>query len=155
MKIIDVENNNRTKRITISTKNGDLILPYAKLRLIPNKDNRISEIFVDPELANRAITYLLEDGQEDSVHMDAFLEFEQDPDHTRDMALHNMTLDALEKFEESDYTKSDLAQMLKTSRSQVNRLLDPSNYDKSLDEVLRLIGALGFEVSFKTKKKAA
>jgi predicted XRE-type DNA-binding protein len=153
--IKDVEANHRRKRITITTKKGDLFLPFNKLRLIPVNDNKVVDIYVDPELAKRAITYVLEDGTEDSIHLDAFLEFHNDPDFTKNTHLHKLTVKANEAFKDSGLSKTDVSTLLGTSRSQLDRLLDTANYKKSIDDVIRLLDVLGYEMEIEFKKKAS
>lgn len=155
MIIKDVQISYRKKRVTILTKNGELFLPFHKLRVPPATDNKAVDIFVDKELAKRAISYVLEDGRGDSVHLDAFLEFNHDPEYDKSIHLHKLTVKANEAFHKSALSKTDIAQRLETSRSQLDRILDTSNYKKSIDEVLKLLNVLGFKLEIKVRKKAS
>ena len=57
----------------------------------------------------------------------------RDPDYVRDMLLHRIRA---------------LARRLETSPAQIYRILDQTKYDKFIDQVVRLIIALGGEVDF-------
>src|SRR3990170_2468119 len=134
MKIKSVIVNTRKKTIEIETPKGILSLPFAKLRVRPTPHNRLARIYVDPELGRRAVTYRLASGQEDSVHIDAFLDYNRDPEFL---------------------SKHEVVRRLKTSPSQLYRLLDSTNYRKSIDEMLRLLSVLGYTVEWSVIKQAA
>ncbi|MEN9724240.1 MAG: hypothetical protein RJB38_2226 [Pseudomonadota bacterium] len=155
MKIRQVTINNRKKAIVIETAKGQLSLPFSKLTLKPTAKDKIKTAYVDSELDNRAITYALDSGKEDSVHLDAFLDYNRDPDFLRELTLHNLTVDALKLLKAAGLSKQELIRRLKTSPSQLYRLLDPANYQKSVDEMLRLIAVLGYRVEVKISKEAA
>ena len=155
MKITDVRVNNRRKSIEIGTRKGVLSLPFAKLRVKPTAHARITEIYVDPELGRRAITYRLASGQEDSVHMDAFLDYNRDPDFLRKIMLHKLTLEAVKAMKASGLSKQEVIRRLKTSPSQLYRLLDPANQRKSMDEMLRLFSVLGINIQWSVVGRAA
>jgi len=155
MKIKSVTVNNRKKAIEIDTGKGVLGLPFAKLRVRPSAHNRIAEIYVDPELGRRAVTYRLASGAEDSVHIDAFLDYNRDPEFLRRIALHQLSLQAVKAIKASHLSKHEVVRRLKTSPSQLYRLLDPTNHRKSIDEMLRLLTVLGCKVEWSIVKQAA
>ncbi len=155
MKITGVRVNKRKKTIEVETRKGILSLPFAKLRLKPTPRNTIAEIYVDPELGKRAITYRLSSGQEDSVHLDAFLDYAEDPDFLRKITLHKLTLEARKALKASGLSKQEVTRRLKTSPSQLYRLLDSSNYRKSVDEMLRLLSVLGLTIEWNIIRRAA
>jgi hypothetical protein len=63
--------------------------------------------------------------------------------------LHKLTVGALKLVKQSGLSKHELTRRLKTSPSQLYRLLDPTNYRKSMDEMLRLLAALGYRLDVK------
>lgn len=152
MKIRDVSINNRKKCIEIETAKGSYSLPFSRLRLIPTFSNKIANIFVDPELARECITYTLESGVEDSVPLDAFLDYNREPEYMRKATLHNLTIQALELADNSKLSKREIARKLKTSPAQLYRLLDTANYAKTIDTMLKLISSLGYDFEIKLKK---
>ena len=133
MKIKSVGANNRKKAIEIETAKGHLAIPFSRLELKPTLKNGITDIYVDKELASRAVTYVLASGDEASVHLDAFLDYNKDPDFLRNAALHQLTVEAVKLMKKSNLSKQEVIRRLKTSPSQLYRLLDPANYSKSLD----------------------
>lgn len=155
MKIQKVLVNQRKKTLEITTEKGSFGLPFSRLPLKPSARAKIKTAYVDSELANRAITYVLISGKEESVHLDAFLDYNRDPDFLRNITLHKLTIDALRLVRKSGLSKHELIRRLKTSPSQLYRLLDPSNYKKSVDEMLRLLAILGYRVDMKLVKEAA
>lgn len=155
MKIREVKINNSKKTIDIKTSKGQYSLPFTKLENRPSIKNRISKIFVDKELANKAVTYILESGAEESIHLDAFLDYNRDPDYWRELTLHQLTVDAIRLIKASGLSKNEIVRRLKTSPSQLYRLLDPTNYKKSIDEMFRLIAVLGHRAEIHLIKEAA
>jgi hypothetical protein len=155
MKIKNVIVNNRRKSVEIETRKGALSLPFTKLRVKPTRHNKIIEIYVDPELGRRAISYRLASGQQDSVHVDAFLDYNKDPEFLREITLHKLSVEAVKAMKASGLSKQEVIRRLKTSPSQLYRLLDPSNNRKSIDEMLRLLSVLGYRVEWSVVKQAA
>ncbi len=155
MKIKSVETNNRKKAIEIETSNGRLTLPFSRLELKPSSKNGITNIYVDKELASNAVTYVLASGDEASVHIDAFLDYNKDPELLRNAALHQLTIEAIKLMKKSSLSKQEVIRRLKTSPSQLYRLLDTANYSKSIDEMLRLVSVLGYRVEWSIVKEVA
>jgi len=55
----------------------------------------------------------------------------------------------------SHLSKHEVVRRLKISPSQLYRLLDPTNYRKSIDEMLRLLTVLGCKVEWSIVQQAA
>jgi hypothetical protein len=102
MKISKVSLNHRKKTICLETRKGVLEYPFAKLDIRPTAKNKIKEIFVDPDLGNEGVTYFLESGRENSLHLDAFLEYNKDPDYLRMIFLFELTI---RRIKRSRWTK--------------------------------------------------
>ena len=135
--------NTRKKFIEISTKEKSYTLPFALLRLKPTSANPIVDIYVDSELGNEGITYSVKSGEEDSLHLDDFLEYHRDPDYVRRDLLYKLSLEAQKAVTDAEISISELARRLETSRAQINRLLEPSNYQKTIDQVMKVLSVLG------------
>jgi hypothetical protein len=146
VKINDVRANNRKKAFEIQTESKTLIFPYVLLRQRPNPKNRIVEAFPDPDLGMEGFTYRLADGTGDTVHIDAVLEYNQDPDYLNELLLHRLTLEAQKAVEVSSLSKRELIRRLGTSASQFYRLLDPANSKKSVGQMLALLHLVGQDV---------
>jgi plasmid maintenance system antidote protein VapI len=73
----------------------------------------------------------------------------------RDLLLYRLTIEAQERVETSSLSKRELARRLKTSLTQIYRLLDQKNYRKTVDQVLRLLRVLDCDVDFVVKARSA
>lgn len=146
MKIKSVTASNHRKVIVIDTKQGEMVLPYTRLRLRPSADDGLTKIYVDPELANESVTYVLESGKEDSVPLDAFLDYNRDPDYVRRMAIYTLSITAADAFEKTDLSKREIARRLNTSPAQLYRLVDTANYRKTVDQLIKLLAVLRYTV---------
>jgi hypothetical protein len=146
VKIKTVTANNRKKAFEVSTTSETYLFPYALLPVRPDGANRVAEVFPDEELGYEAFTYRLADGQEDTIHLDAVLEYNRDPTYLKDLLLHRLTVEAQRAVESSDLSKRELIRALGTSASQFYRLLDPTNHKKSVGQMLALLHLLGREV---------
>ncbi len=129
--------------------------PYAKCEPRPSGSDPVVEVFVDPELGNEGFTFTLRSGAEGSVHGDQVLDFNKDPSYVRDMLVYRLTLAAQERVAESPLSKRELSRRLGTSPAQLYRLLDQTNYAKSVDQLLRLLTILDCEVDLVIHAKSA
>jgi hypothetical protein len=153
MKIRKVTHNNRKKAFQVVTYSKSYLFPYAKLEVRPSRENPIKNLYVDKELANEAFTYELESGDEGTVHIDHVLEYNRDPRYMRDLLLYKLTLAAQEGVKRSAVSKRELIRRLGTSPAQFYRLLDQTNYQKSLDKLMSLLHILDCEVDLVVKTK--
>jgi hypothetical protein len=101
VKIREVVANNRRHLFEVKTAQGTMVFPYAKTEPAPSPDDRIVEVYVDPDLGREGFTYRLESGLEGSVHVDAVLEYNEDPSYMADLTLYRLTTEARERFESS------------------------------------------------------
>jgi hypothetical protein len=152
MKIKNVFANNRKKAFELDVDRKHLIFPYAQLRLKPDTNNRVADVKVDSELGNEAFTYRLENGDEDSIHSDQVLEYNKDPNYLRDMLLYKLTLEAQKRLITSSLSHREIVRRLGTSVSQLYRLLDQTNYKKSIDQMLSLLTVLNCDVDLILKQ---
>ena len=155
MKIKKVRQNNRRKAFEVVTRQQTYLFPYAKLEVQPSVTDRIIEVCVDRELGNEAFTYRLESGGEGSVHIDHVLEYNQDPHLLRDLLLYKLTLEVQKRVAESPLSKREIIRRLGTSATQFYRLLDQTNYKKSVGQMLSLLAILDCEVDLVVREKAA
>lgn len=150
----------RKKCFTISLSNKKTYsLPFSWIEseVRPTVENKIIKAYIDPELANQCLTYVLSSDPNDEhpIHIDNFLYYNKEPHFMRDMCLYQLSCEAKDLFKKSDLSKNEITRRLKTSPSQLSRLLDQTNYKKSVDEMLRLISVLGYTVELKIKKAKA
>lgn len=146
MKIKKVTANNRKKAFEVATHGQGYVFPYAKLEILPSRENPIANVYVDKELDNEAFTYVLRSGEEGTVHIDHVLEYNRDPRYMRDLLLYKLTLVAQERVKSSALSKRELIRRLGTSPAQFYRLLDQTDYRKSIDQLMALLHILDCEV---------
>ena len=146
MKIKKVTANNRKKAFEVATHGKDHVFPYAKLEFPPTPDNRIACVYVDRELDREAFTYELESGDQGTVHIDHVLEYNRDPRYMRDLLLYKLTLFAQEQVKASSLSKREIIRRLGTSPAQFYRLLDQTDYKKSIDQLMALLSVLDCDV---------
>ena len=98
MKIRSVIVNQRKAQLEVVVANGTVFpLPFSQLSPRPTSANRVRDAYPDKELAKEALTYVLESGAEGSVHIDAVLEYNQDPHTMSELLLHQLTVHASSK----------------------------------------------------------
>lgn len=155
MKIKSVAANGRRRAFKIYVRSRIYWFPYAKCEPRPFGTDPVVHVLVDPELANEAFTFRLKSGAEGAVHLDQVLDYNKDPAYVRDMLVYKLTLAAQKRVAESPLSKRELIRRLRTSPAQLYRLLDQTNYTKSVDQMLRLLGVLDCEVDIVVHAKSA
>jgi hypothetical protein len=155
VKIKSVAFNNRKKGFEVRTSRASLWFPYAKLEIRPTSDDPVVRASGDPELGREAFTYGLASGKEGTVHVEQVLEYNQDPDYLRDLLLYRLTLEAQKRVARSRLSRREIIRRLGTSAAQFYRLLDQTNYRKSIDKVLSLLHVLDCKVELVVRAKSA
>jgi Cro/C1-type HTH DNA-binding domain len=153
MKIHSVTQNNRRKAFQVKSSNRTYQLPYSKVDPQPNLSDPISRIFVDKDLGREGFTYVLASGKEGTVHSEQVLEYNQDPGYLRDALLYKLTLEAQKRVAASPLSKRELIRRLGTSATQFYRLLDQTNYRKSVDQLLSLLHVLDCDVDLQVRTR--
>ncbi len=155
MKIRAVRANNRRKVLEVRTSRAQFLYPFAKLDPRPSTNDPLVEVRVDKELASEAVTYRLASGREGAVHIEQVLEYNRDPDYLRDQLLYRLTLEAQKRLATSSLPRREIIRRLGTSATQFYRLLDQTNYTKSVDQLISLLQALDCEVDLRVRAKSA
>ncbi|HWW84486.1 MAG TPA: helix-turn-helix transcriptional regulator [Vicinamibacterales bacterium] len=155
MKIRSVTHNNRKKAFDVRTSTKRLVFPFSKADPTPTIQDPITKLFVDPEAGREAFTYVLHSGHSGTVHVEQVLEYNQDPSYLRDVLLYRLTLEAQKRIAESRLSKREIIRRLGTSAAQLYRLLDQTNYRKSVDQVLALLQVLNCDVDLVVRSKTA
>lgn len=154
MKIRELAINRKKKGFEIKTAKGDFFYPFAKLNPAPISENGIVEAWIDPDLGNEGITYRFASGDEGSLPLDAFLDYNSEPGYVREALLYQLTLEARKIMKTCGLSIREVARKLKTSPTQIYRLLDPANTSKTIDELHRVITNLGGEIELKMRLAA-
>ena len=146
MKIRAVAFNNRKKSFEVVTGSETLVFPYVKADPAPAPGDPVTQVRVDDELAREAFVFTVDSGRETTVHIEQVLEYNKDPAYLRDLLLYKLTLAAQRGVIATALSKREIIRRLGTSPAQLYRLLDQTNYRKSVDQVLHLLHVLDCDV---------
>ncbi len=155
MRIRSIRHNNRKKIFEIRTATKRLVFPFSKAEPPPTTQDPITRVFVDEEAGREAFTYVLHSGRTGTVHVEQVLEYNRDPTYLRDLLLYQLTLEAQKQVAKSPLSKREIIRRLGTSAAQLYRLLDQTNYRKSVDQVLALLQILNCDVDLVVRTKTA
>ena len=132
-----------------------LAFPYAKSEPAPSAADPVRRVFVDPEVGREGFTYELRSGRTGTVHVEQVLEYNEDPAHLRDLLLYKLTLEAHKRIETSPLSRREIVRRLGSSAAQLYRLLDQTNYRKSVDQLVALLRVLDCDVDLVVRAKTA
>jgi hypothetical protein len=155
MKIQAVAYNNRKRAFEVKAARKTLQFPYVKVDPQPSAIDPITRVFVDQELGREGFTYVLESGKEGTVHSEQVLEYNQDPNYLRDVLVYKLTIEAQKRVNASPLSKREMIRRLGTSATQFYRLLDQTNYSKSVDQLLTLLHVLDCDVDLLVREKTS
>jgi hypothetical protein len=156
MKIRKVSANNRKNEFLVVNRSGsEFSYPYSKVTPKPSTTDPIEELYVDKELGNEAFTFVLWSGKEGSIHIEQVLEYNEDPRYLADLLTYRLSVEAQKRLEDTELSRRQLAKRLKTSVPQLYRLLDPTNTNKSMNELVALLHILDCDVDLVVKGRAA
>jgi len=155
MKIRSVKLNNKKKIFEVKASTKAFSFPYVKATPASRADDPIIRVFVDKELDCEGMTFELASGKTGTVHIEQILEYNQDPNYLRDLLLYRLTLEAQKRVAESPLAKREIIRRLGTSATQLYRLLDQTNYQKSVDQLVSLLQVLDYDVDLVVRAKSA
>jgi hypothetical protein len=147
--------NNKRKGFEASASGKTYVFPYVKAKPSPTSDDPIIRVYVDKELGGEGFTYELQSGKTGTVHIEQVLEYNRDPNYLRDLMLYKLTVEAQRRIAESPLSKREVIRRLGTSATQLYRLLDQTNYKKSLDQLVSLLQLLECDVDLVVRAKSA
>ena len=154
----EIKPNYRRKGLEMTLREGkkmtEYFLPFAALgKTTPSSKNRFASILIDKELNEQGAFFTLEDGTQGSFPSDLVL-YHCDPSY--DWSPMNQIKAALKgKLGESKLSVRVLADALKTSPSQVVRLLEENRGSRQLLQLFQLAEMAGYQIEFRLKKKRA
>lgn len=147
MKIKSVVANNRSREFLIVNRAGnEFSYPYQRAVSPIKKNHQVRKAYVDPELAREGFTYILNTGEEGSIHIEQVLEFNKDPTYLATLLTYKLTIECIKKVDEAKISRRQLARQLNTSIPQLYRLLDPTNSSKSMQQLISLLSVLDCDV---------
>jgi hypothetical protein len=149
-----VEFNNRKKHFEVVTSKQSFQFPYAKTSPRPRAGNYVRRVFIDKQLGKEAFTYVLESGEEGTIHVDHVLEVNQEPEYMIGLLSYNLSLAVQKSIKNSAVSKREMIRRLETSPSQFYRLLDPNQSGKSISQKLAILHMLDCDVELIVKDKS-
>jgi hypothetical protein len=155
MKVRSVSANNRRKVFEVSLGSRVLPYPYSRTEPQPSASDPLRKIIIDPEVGREAFWYVLRSGARGYVHAEQILDYNQDPSYMRDQLLYRLTLEAQRRVKASPLSTREIVRRLGTSATQFYRLLDQTNYRKSLDQLLSLLQVLDCDVEVVVRDRGA
>lgn len=155
MKIRNVVANARRKVVELRAARRSFVYPFARLQPLPSVEDPIIDIRVDRELASEGFTYTLASGRHGTVHIEEVREYNKDPAYLRDRLLYALTLEAQKRIEKCPLSRREIIRRLGTSPAQLYRLLDQTNYGKSVDQLVSLLQALDCDVRLTVRARPA
>lgn len=155
MKIRSVMCNNKRRAFEVCTASKQYRFPYAKTDPTPTLDNPIARVYVDKEIGSEGFSYELKSGGTGTIHIEQVLEYNNDPNYLRDQLLYKLTLEAQRRVAESPLAKREIIRRLGTSATQFYRLLDQTNYSKSVDQLVSLLQVLDCQIDILVRAKSA
>ncbi len=155
MKIRTVRCNNRRKAFEVRTSTRSLSFPFSKAEPTPSLEDPVRDIFVDPEAGREAFTYVLASARTGTVHIEQVLEYHRDPRYVRNLLLYKLTIEAQRRIAKNALSKREIVRRLGTSAAQLYRLLDQTNYRKSVDQLLALLQVLDCDIDLVVRTKPA
>ena len=120
--------------------------PYPQCCPAPAREDPVVRVELDPELGFTGFVYFLASGSEGVVLSDHILRYNRDPSYLVDEMLYELSCEAKSRLESSPIGIRALSRRLETSPTQIYRLVDPTNYGKTLDQMVRLLSALEADV---------
>lgn len=155
MKIRSVKLNNKRKVFEVKTAARTYPFPFSKAVPSPTTENPVQQIHVDKEIGAEGFSYQLASGGAGTIHIEQVLEYNNDPNYLRDQLLYKLTLEAQRRVAASPLAKREIIRRLGTSATQFYRLLDQTNYSKSVDQLVSLLQVLDCEVELLVRAKSA
>jgi hypothetical protein len=154
MKISRVTFSRHRQEFTILAGRRAWVVPFQFLRLRPTREDPVVDASPDHDLGGEGFTYRLASGAQDTVHLDDVLHINRDPEYGRQQLLYGLTTQAQDLLRGSGLAKRQVCRRLATSPAQLQRLLDPTFGGKTIDQMVRLLQALGHEVTFSLHRAA-
>jgi hypothetical protein len=155
VRIDSVRANNHKRAFEIELAGKTYPFPYAKSELVPTPGDPIVSLEIDRETAYEGFVYFLASGAEGYVHGEQALEYNRDPDYMRDMLLFQLTVEAKKRIQSSGLSKREIIRRLGTSPAQFYRLVDTTNYAKTVDSMLTLLRILDCEIDVLIRDRTA
>ncbi len=141
--------NNHKKVLEVIYASGKSVrVHYRQLGIIKN----ISDVWVDKETSGLSLGIRFEDQTENYMPYDQPLALVRDPEYLLQNQIEKVTARIRNAIVEKGISKRFLAEQLKTSDNQIQRLLDPRILNKNLEQLYKIATLLGLEFEWRIKE---
>lgn len=150
-KFKSVSFNNRKKQVLFKYTSGKKITThYGELGIKKN----ITRAWIDMETNRQSVGFEFYDGAKDYMPYDQPLSISKDPEFLLRTHLELMIANIKDELKRRGISKHYLAEQLKTSDNQIQRLLNPSILNKNLEQFYKIFALLGLEFKIKLSRAA-
>lgn len=151
-KIKSVDFNNKNKTLLLWYSSGKkIVIHYGQIGLI----KKISKAWVDKETGGRSVGISFDDGSVDYMPYDQPLALSKDPEYLLQNQIEKLVARINLSIQKKKISKHYLANQLKTSDNQIQRLLNPNILNKNLEQLYRLTSLLGLNLEWIIDENAA
>ena len=148
-KIKSASFNNRKKVLEVNYVSGKSAkVHYHQLGITKN----LMEVWVDKETNGLSLGMRFEDQTEDYMPYDQPLALVRDPEYLLQNDIERLIANIKGVIVKKKISKRYLAEQLKTSDNQVQRLLNPTILNKNLEQLYKIATLLGLEFGWHIKK---
>jgi hypothetical protein len=150
-KFRSVQFNNRKKVFHLIYTSGlEVDCPYSAISVKKN----VVEAGPDKEVGNHSFYFILEDGYTGYVPYDQPLHIINHPDYVKEEIMWRVTIQLRDVIASKNISKREIARRMNTSVTQINRLLDQTNYNKDLSRLIEMAAIIGYEFDWSLRKAA-
>ena len=143
----------RSKGFFVHMGERKLLYPFVMLDPRPGLKDRMLRVYADEKLGREVIHYVLQSGRQGRISAEDVLLYYREPSDLRGKVLYTLTIEALERIQQCPLSQRQILKRLRTSASQLDRLLDASNFYKSINGVLDLLEVLGCDVDITVRAR--
>ncbi len=150
-KLKRVEFNNRKKQIMFVYASGKMAtLHYGHFGI----DQSIVRAWIDKETAGKSVGLEFADETTDYIPYDQPLAAVHDPEYLLQQHIELIISHIKDALKVLKFSKRYLAEQLKTSDNQIQRLLNPAIPNKNLSQLYAILAIVGLEPEWRVRKAA-
>lgn len=143
--------NNRKKQIIFDYRNGKrAVVHYGQLGI----KTAIARAWIDSETRSRSVGLEFSNGEQDFVPYDQPLALIKDPQFLLQTHVETLTAKITLELTRKGISKRYLAEKLRTSDNQIQRLLNPKILNKNLEQLYEVAALLDLQFEFSLKRAA-
>jgi hypothetical protein len=153
-RVESAEFNNRRRlfSVRIAGRDDAYVVPFGLAKV----DGLVEAVEVDAETGGAGFLWTTQVGDSGAMLAEEVLWIHRDPEVRHQQLLYELTVEALQRKQDSGVGIRALAAVLRTSPARVQMLLRPTVYSgKSIKAMLALLSALGAEAEIRIRTRDA